>query len=188
MIELIFNIILVFLYYLICICIYILYNNRKNKKLMKNSIPIKLEIKDKVKAEIENFENDKLYNVENINYIKETINSKKYDKEIIKILLKFKNRETIIEFCNSINLLEPVLSKKDKDEYDKSYKIYVIGEFRNENYYDYLVNSCDDKSSFVQINALKALAKLGDENYFMNGLLNIMSSSSLIHDKVISDN
>ncbi|MGL5693211.1 MAG: hypothetical protein ACRCXA_03980, partial [Peptostreptococcaceae bacterium] len=67
MIELLFNIILIFLYYLICICIYILYNNRKNKKIVKSSIPIKIVIEDKIKDEIRNFKDNKPCNIENIN-------------------------------------------------------------------------------------------------------------------------
>ena len=188
MIELLFNIILIFLYYLCCICIYIIYNNKKNKKIYIKAQPLKMTIKSIIKEELNNFENDRTIDEDNLNIILSNIKSKKYQKEVVKVLLNHKDRETIIRFINSKNLLQPVLNKKDKDEYDKSYKIYLIGEFKNQYYYRYLVQSCDDKSVFVQINALKALAKLENERYFLEGLRTIMKSSSLIHEKVISDN
>ena len=188
MIELLFNIIFIFLYYLCCICIYIIYSNKKNRKTHKKAQPLKAKIKNIIKEELNNFENNIEINKENLNIIIKKINNKKYQKEIINILLNYKDRETMIKFINHTNLLQSVFDKKDKDEYDKSYKIYIIGEFKNQNYYKYLVQSCDDKSTFVQINALKALAKLENEKYFLDGLYTIMKSSSLIHEKVISDN
>ena len=188
MIELLYNIIFIFIYYLCCICIYIIYNNKKNKKIYKKAQPLKLKIRNIIKEELNNFDNNTTINKENLNIIINEINNKKYQKEVIKVLLNYKYREKIIRFVNFTNLLKPVLNKKDKDEYDKSYKIYLIGEFKNQNYYRYLVESCDDKSTFVQINALKALVKLEDEKYFLEGLHTIMNSSSLIHEKVISDN
>lgn len=188
MIKLLYNIIFIFLYYLLCICIYILYNNRKNKNIYLKSQSLKMNIKNIVKIEIENLKNGNEIEQSNLDLITNKIKSRRYQKEAIKVLLNYKNREDMIDFINKTNLLQPVLTKKDKDEYDKSYKIYLIGEFKNEDYYKYLVNSCDDESVFVQINALKALAKLGNEKYFLEGLLLTMKSSSLVHDKVISDN
>ncbi len=188
MIELLYNIIFIFLYYLCCICIYIIYNNKKNKKIHIKAQPLKLKIKNIIKEELNNFDNNRTIDKDNLNIILSEIKNKKYKKEVINVLLNYKDREKIIRFINFTNLLQPVLNKKDKDEYDKSYKIYLIGEFKNQNYYRYLVESCDDKSTFVQINALKALVKLEDEKYFLEGLRTIMKSSSLIHEKVISDN
>lgn len=188
MIELLYNIIFIFLYYLCCICIYIIYNNKKNKKIHIKAQPLKLKIKNIIKEELNNFDNNRTIDKDNLNIILSEIKNKKYQKEVINVLLNYKDREKIIRFINFTNLLQPVLNKKDKDEYDKSYKIYLIGEFKNQHYYRYLIQSCDDKSTFLQINALKALVKLEDEKYFLEGLRTIMKSSSLIHEKVISDN
>ena len=188
MIDLLYSIIFIFIYYLCCICIFIIYNSKKDKKIYIKAQPLKLKIKSIIEEELNNFDNNRMIDKDNLNIILKGISNKKYQKEVIKVLLNYKDREKIIRFINFTNLLQPVLNKKDKDEYDKSYKIYLVGEFKQQHYCRYLVQSCDDKSAFVQINALKALAKIGDEKYFLEGLYTIMKSSSLIHQKVISDN
>ena len=92
MIEFLYNIIFIFLYYLCCICIYIIYNNKKNKKIYIKAQSLKLKIRNIIKEELNNFDNNTTINKENLNIIINEINNKKYKKEVIKFILNYKYR------------------------------------------------------------------------------------------------
>ena len=82
MIELLYNIIFIFLYYLCCICIYIIYNNKKNKKIHIKAQPLKLKIKNIIKEELNNFDNNRTIDKDNLNIILSEIKNKKYQKKL----------------------------------------------------------------------------------------------------------
>lgn len=88
---------------------------------------------------------------------------------------------------NEVKITNLILDKKEKDEFDKAYKIYIIGEFNIHKQYEYLMNNIGNDSVYIQINILKALSKLGNKIDFIDSLKKIMTSSSLIHEKVLID-
>lgn len=187
MIKIVFSLILIFLYYLICICIYIIYSNIKNRRIYKKVDFINNEVYKLIQIETENLKVDKDINKKNMNKLKRKLSSKDYQRHIIKYLLSQENKDEIIIFLNRTKITELIFNQKESDEFDKAYKIYIIGEFNMQNHYQYLIDSTESDSIYIQINSLKALSKLGDKKNFIIGLKNIISSSSLIHEKVLTD-
>lgn len=187
MIELLFCMILIFLYYLICICVYIIWNNIKNKRIKKSLDVINRQAYEIIVNESKNLNQKKNLNNRDIKKLKQKLKNKDYQKHIIKYLLFKENKEEIIEFMNEVKITNLILDKKEKDEFDKAYKIYIIGEFNIHKQYEYLMNNIGNDSVYIQINILKALSKLGNKIDFIDSLKKIMTSSSLIHEKVLID-
>lgn len=187
MIDIIFIMILIFLYYLICICIYILYNNQKNKRINKNLQRINKEVYEIMEYEMSNLKKDNILDDKNMKRINQILKSKSYQKHIIKYLLRKENKKDIIDFMKKTKLIDVVLNQDEEDECDKAYKIYIIGELNIQNQYGYLIKNIDNNSVYIQINILKSLAKLGNKEYFINGLKMTINSSSLIHEKLLAD-
>lgn len=186
MVKIIFFILLILLIILISICIYFLYTNYKNNKINENSIVIKEQVQNATLKLIRNLDNRHL-DEDTLCLIKKYIKSKNYRKETIKFLLELPNRNDVISLVKETKLLDIVLKSKDRDEFDKAYKINIIGEFKLNNYIDYLIQSCEDEHMYVQVSTIKSLAKLGNVNYFVEGLIKIVTSNSLIHEKIIID-
>lgn len=187
MIDIIFTMMLIFLYYLICICIYILYSNKKNKKVHMNLKGINKEIYEIMEHEINNLKKDKTLDDKNMKRIKQILKSKSYQKHIIKYLLSKENKKDIVDFMKKTNLIDVVLNQNEEDEADKAYKIYIIGELNIQNEYEYLIENIEHNSVYIQTNILKSLSKLGNKEYFIKGLKKIVNSSSLIHEKLLAD-
>ncbi|MDY3371746.1 MAG: HEAT repeat domain-containing protein [Terrisporobacter othiniensis] len=187
MIKVIFSTISIFLYYLICVCLYIIYNNLKSKEIYKNLNFINEETYKIMQVEIKNLKEGKSLNNKNINKLKKNLKSKNYQKHIIKYLLNKDNKEELVEFIKEANLINLVFNKKQNDEFEKAYNIYLIGELSIQNCYSYLTNNIDTNSVYIQINILKTLSKLGNKVYFIKALKEIIGSHSLIHEKVLID-
>ncbi|MGL4362979.1 MAG: HEAT repeat domain-containing protein [Cellulosilyticaceae bacterium] len=179
-------IVLILLSVVICLCIYFVYNNYKNKKIHQKLIIIKKQVQDDALELINNLDKIQL-NEETLYQIKKYLNSKNYQKETINFLLELPNRKDVINLVKETNLLDAVFKNKDKDELDKAYKIHIIGEFLLDEHMDYLMESCEDEHMYIQINTLKALARLGNVKYFLEYSTKIINSLSLIHDKIIID-
>lgn len=187
MIELLFCMILIFLYYLICICIYIIWNNIKNKRIKKSLDAINRQAYEIIVNESKNLKEKKNLNNRNIKKLKRKLKNKNYQKHMIKYLLSKENKEEIVEFMNEVKIINLILDKKEKDEFDKAYKIYIIGEFNIYKQYKYLMDNIENDSIHIQINILKALSKLGNKIDFIDSLKKVIKSSSLIHEKVLID-
>lgn len=187
MIKIIFSIIPIFLYYLICICLYIIYNSLRSKRIYRKIDLINEETYEIMKEEIKNLKLQNSLDRGNINKLKKNLKSKDYQKHIIKYLLNKENKEDLIQFMKETKLINLIFNKKEKDEFDKAYNIYLIGELNLQNYHTYLTDNIDTNSVYIQINILKALSKLGNKEYFIKVLKEIINSSSLIHEKVITD-
>lgn len=186
MVKIIFFILLILVIALIGICIYFIYTNYKSKKINKNSVILKDQVQDAALELIRSLDSKQL-DEDNLYLIKKYIKSKNYRKETINFLLELPNRNDVINLVEETNLLDTLLKSKDKDEFDKAYKINIIGEFKLNNYMDYLMTACDDKHMYVQVSTIKSLAKLGNVEYFVEGLTKIVTSTSLIHEKIIID-
>lgn len=187
MIELLFYMILIFLYYLICICVYIIWNNIKNKRIKKSLDAINRQAYEIIINESKNLREKKSLDKKNIKKLKRKLKSENYQKHIIKYLVSKENKKEIIEFMNEVKITNLILDKKEKDEFDKAYKIYIIGEFNIHKQYEYLMNNIENSPIYIQINILKALSKLGNKIDFIASLKKVMKSSSLIHEKVLID-
>lgn len=187
MVNIVFSLILIFLYYLICVCTYIIYNNIKNRRIYKRVDFINNEVYELIQIEAQNIKADKDINKKNMNKLKRKLSSKDYQRHIIKYLLSKENKDEIILFLNRTKIMELIFNQKENDEFDKAYKIYIIGEFNMQSHYQYLIDNIESDSIYIQINSLKSLSKLGDKKNFIIGLKKIISSSSLIHEKVLTD-
>lgn len=187
MLNIIYGVVLIFLYYLICVCIYIVYNTIQNKRVNKRLVNINEETYKIIQEEIRNLKNKKNLNKQNMFRIKRNLKLKNYKKYIIKYLLKSDNKKDIVKFMKETNLINLVFDKKEEDDFDKAYNIYLIGEFDIQDKYDYLINNLNTNLVYIQINILISLSKLGNKEYFIQGLKEIINSSSLIHEKIIID-
>lgn len=186
--DLIFYILPILLYYLFCICLYMIFKVSKNKKILKKTNEINKKINKILYEIIDNSIDNESYVVSNkdINFIKEKLQNNNYQQHIINNLLKFEYREEVSKILNQTKILDEfIYNEKQKNKIKKAYYIYVIGEFKLKDKYNFLMNNCNNKSIYVQVNVLKALANLGDYDYYIEGLKRILNSNTLMHRKII---
>lgn len=187
--KLSFYIMIICLYYLFSMYIYIGYKilneNRTNKKLKKLDRTLGVSISN----ELDNFKYNKKIDVDAINKIKKKSKRKVNARYLCENLIMRLNEEKkiIIEFVNKSDILGEVLKSRQEQEYDIAYKIKYIGEFKIDGYYDYIIERCTDNSIYIQIDSLRTLSKLGNIDYFIKGLIKIINSTSVIHEKVLID-
>lgn len=190
MIKISFYIIMICLYNLLCIYVYMMHSISKEKRINKKLESIDIEIGKLIANEIENVKENKEINSNTISKIKKLSKRPTYKKYLCDYLLNKldEDKDTVIEFVKRTNILGEVLNSSDNKSSHKLYKIKYIGEFKIDRYFGYLVENCKDNSIYIQIACLKALSKLGDIKYFLDGLENIVNTSTLIHEKILVEN
>lgn len=190
MLKISFYIVLICLYYLIAIYIYIGYKHINGKRINNRVNKVDNKLGVLLSSEFNNYKIYKDFDSCILKQIqrrsKKNINRKYIYKFLVENLKK--NRNITIEFVRETNILKNILNSYSEKEYDVAYKIKCIGEFKIDGYYDYIIERCNDNSIYLQITSLKALSKLGNIEYFISGLINIVSSGSIVHEKVLIDN
>ena len=124
--DLIFYILPILLYYLFCICLYMIFKVSKNKKILKKTNEINKKINKILYEIIDNSIDNESYVVSNkdINFIKEKLQNNNYQQHIINNLLKFEYREEVSKILNQTKILDEfIYNEKQKKKIKKAYNI-----------------------------------------------------------------
>ncbi|MPN09679.1 hypothetical protein SDC9_156970 [bioreactor metagenome] len=86
--------------------------------------------------------------------------------------------------------IEKFINKNNKkDEAIKVYCAVVLGEFKLSNYKinNFLIKSLNTKSIYLRVSSLEAISKIGNLNYFLEGIKYISDSNHYINNKIFID-
>lgn len=93
------------------------------------------------------------------------------DRDFGNVLInEYKINHRVKLLVDEIKLGRIIAHIKEKTSLDKSYKLKLIGEFKISSEIEYILNNIRDNDAYVQINAINALSRIGDEESFVEGV------------------
>lgn len=130
-----------------------------------------------------------------IKYVDDNLRKKYYIKSFINAITEFNNDKenykfTKIYMSNFEVFIEKFINKNNKkDEAIKVYCAVVLGEFKLSNYKinNFLIKSLNTKSIYLRVSSLEAISKIGNLNYFLEGIKYISDSDHYINNKIFID-
>ncbi|XAM52781.1 hypothetical protein TVTCOM_28950 [Terrisporobacter vanillatitrophus] len=130
-----------------------------------------------------------------IKYVDDNLRKKYYIKSFINAITEFNNDKenykfTKIYMSNFEVFIEKFINKNNKkDEAIKVYCAVVLGEFKLSNYKinNFLIKSLNTKSIYLRVSSLEAISKIGNLNYFLEGIKYISDSNHYINNKIFID-
>ncbi|MGL4774763.1 MAG: HEAT repeat domain-containing protein [Clostridium sp.] len=170
----------VFLYYMICISFYILYEKiklkREEKKIKQMSDTLNGIFKERVG------ELDKKRELIFKGIVKRNLKFKWFGEFIIN---ECRRNKLILNYMKQIYVIDIIKIIEEEDELDIAYKLKLIGELEVD--YDihelYRYLECD--SLYIQVNSLKAISAKGNAFDFVNGIKKVLSNKSVMDEKLI---
>ncbi|WP_042273520.1 HEAT repeat domain-containing protein [[Clostridium] dakarense] len=190
MIDILFYTIFIFIYYILCIYMYILYDYNKDKFINLKVKKLDKKLKILIINELKFYKEEKLINEENIKKIKNKMNREVNRKYIVNLLKDelLKDKNNVVDFLEKSKLSDEILKVTDKDEFTRVEKIRTIGDFCIKDKDRYLLECCKSQSIYIQINALDSLRQTGNLKSYIIGLRYIIGSDTLINERVLIDN
>lgn len=181
-----FSLIIFFLY--IYIVFEKLLENYKSKIIQKYSTDLVSYI-NLIVSEITSGKDIHLFELENLKVICKNKNKRQIIEE--RLLFYFENYKgeflpKLIEFCEQIEIVKhEIKNLENRDNFKKALAARRLGEFRSKKSIEKLLNQLKIMNIDVKYNILLALAKIGEENSFIEAFKNIDSEIILSERSLI---
>ncbi|WP_195428648.1 hypothetical protein [Clostridium sp. D46t1_190503_E9] len=194
-VKIVFFIVGLLAYIMLSIIIFVFLSRLIKRKNMKMIIKARKEINPLIDKQIENIKlNNKIDN-DAIIKINDRINNPIYldvfNDKIIELRSKKEDKEAVNAFLDNFRKrFIQEFKMLDKDDYLKyAHSIFVYGEYRYHDIriVDRLIEGLNSESNYVKINSIRALAKIGDKDKFINSLKIISDRNIYINDKILID-
>lgn len=182
-------------YIMLSIIIFVFCSRLLKRKNMQKVIRAREEINPLIDKQIENIKLNKKIDKDVILKIDDMINNQIYldvfNDKIIELRSKKEDKEVVNTFLDNFRKrFIQEFKAVDKEDYLKyAHSIFIYGEYRfpDIKITDRLIEGLNSESNYVKINSIRALAKIGDQEKFLNSLKIISERNIYINDKIIID-
>ncbi|GAB6169494.1 hypothetical protein JCM1393_19540 [Clostridium carnis] len=185
----------ILMYVMLSIIIFVLSSKIYKKIVTKKIKKISTYLNPIIENHIRKLKNKKEIDSEEINDItgklKDKIYLEAFNEKIIELR---KDNKINTEITMYLSFFEKFFLEKfinlDKSDYLKySHEIYLYGEYgyKNEKIINQLLENINSESTYIRVNSLKSLSKIGNINEFIYALRVISEKDIYINDKIIID-
>lgn len=191
----IYTILSFFIYIILCCVVYMLgqdiLDKRNEKKIKKLSETFGVEIKRQIEVLKLNNKLSKM----DIDYIKSNIGSRNYFAVFNEIIIQLNKDEENKKYTKKYvlyfeeEILKIVRKYKKKDDIKIIFIVNLLGEYRLNTYEinEFLFSCLNTKSSYLRLETLKSLSKIGNTKNFLKSLEFISNEEKYVNSKILID-